>query len=523
VGDLNLRPGPITREIIGRIQAGVIDWEDGPNGIIRVNKAKMEEIWNIDLEGVLTILMSEWRLVEESPTEVLLRHETLKEGMLLEDWDVVRKSILPRSKVWVKDNQLHMIFLTRSASIETVAAQISDQLGYMVLPENIRNPDGSLWEGQWYQSQTLLIQGFWRWQEEVRGEKFNINPMSAWRDTCEQLRRLGLEPGNYEEPIHAETGITIRLNQAASSSRHESEDGASGGGGVRIPARGRGSEPDFEAEIKTSETHYKKRKCKVVIKGQTYRVTDPQADIFSEVMLKVGEQKGWLLSEEFKGNETQEIITQGPFQAKGTWYWLNLSEWREAKAAKVDKFSILIGDRRINFSQERPDSFDSAEEIFWNSTGLTKELWEIRWAGKGMTGRLRRMVKASKVKTPPQKVIHRILTAHLLPETICLPAAGSFIEVFEHLTSLPIHAARFWWKGDRINPGEVCPLQEIAIEYLPMSKGSKRALTLIWPGKVEHWLISTANFVTEILKILRTLKMSLTTFLRKLTLQNQKS
>jgi hypothetical protein len=101
LGNLNLRSGPITRELIGRFYAGVIEWKDGSQGIACVHKRTLEETWNLDRWGVKTILSSEWNCLEETEESIILQHDTLREGMLLEDWEAVRKAFIPRVKFWV--------------------------------------------------------------------------------------------------------------------------------------------------------------------------------------------------------------------------------------------------------------------------------------------------------------------------------------------------------------------------------------------------------------------------------------
>jgi hypothetical protein len=220
--------------------------------------------------------------------------------MLLEDWETVRKASLPRTKEWVKDNQLHAVFLTRSASTEVTANQLSEQLGYTVLAENLKTRDGSPWTGQWFQHQVLFIEGFWRRKENQRQEKFNVNRLYPWRDACEQLRRLELNSEDYEVPTAMGTGIVLLqkvqqpIDPISSISEEASADTGYGSDFFELP-----SEDEIPVEAKVAQPPEQQpdppealppnqTPAKLIIKGQMWPVGDPQTDLFEEVRSRTG-------------------------------------------------------------------------------------------------------------------------------------------------------------------------------------------------------------------------------------------
>jgi hypothetical protein len=163
VGDLALRPGPITRELIGRFWTGVMRWIEGDRGVALANRERLMEIWNLDKTGMETILFSEWKLIRETDEGYLVRHETLRQYMSLDDWEMIRKRALPRVQAWVVDDREHMLFLTATATKDIIAAQMSEQLGYTVCAEGILKMNGAPWDGYWNEYQKLIIVDYWRW------------------------------------------------------------------------------------------------------------------------------------------------------------------------------------------------------------------------------------------------------------------------------------------------------------------------------------------------------------------------
>jgi hypothetical protein len=165
----------------------------------------------LELEGVKTILSSEWNRRGETEDTIIIQHDSLREGMLLEDWEAAGKSSIPRIKIWVKDNQEHPLFLSISATPDIIASQISEQLGYTILAENLKEEDGTPWNGRGDQYQKIYIYGFWRWGEEKKNERFNVSQTNTIEDMKNQLTRLKLNPTDYEIPTEKGEEIIVRL------------------------------------------------------------------------------------------------------------------------------------------------------------------------------------------------------------------------------------------------------------------------------------------------------------------------
>jgi hypothetical protein len=344
IGDLNLRPGPITREIIGRLYSGIIEWRNGEQGMIVVHKKRLDEIWTLDRWGVRTILASEWNCIEETEEVYVLQHDTLREGMLLEDWEAIRKSFIPRIKVWVRDDQDHPLFLSMSASLEVIASQISEQLGYTVAAEKLKRSDRSPWEGYWSPHQTIFIDGFWRWSVEVKNERFNVSQTNTLQDMKEQLRRLDLEATNFVFPEERGDGVIVRSQAELVKETKPSKHMVAEKPTLPVPRLcvKRKSRPEEEKleEMPEKEVVWDPKEIDMeipplpsdsddeadpgrpkidedsdseedpsqglvgtlVIKEVSWPIGDRQIDPFLKAYFKEEEQEGWMLSERFRGN-----------------------------------------------------------------------------------------------------------------------------------------------------------------------------------------------------------------------------
>jgi hypothetical protein len=184
-----LRLGPVTRELIGRFPFGVAEWVEGDEGIASFNLELLKLIWNGEDTGVKTILGSEWFPMGEREGRILARHETLREGMLLEDWEAVKTREISRQTVIVRDDRDRPLFLELNASQELVARQISEQLGFTVEEENIRRSNGEHWEGCCGIDEKLCITDFWRWSENEKGERFKVSCTNTLRFGNREAKR----------------------------------------------------------------------------------------------------------------------------------------------------------------------------------------------------------------------------------------------------------------------------------------------------------------------------------------------
>jgi hypothetical protein len=188
---LRLRLGSITKEIIGRLPFGVLEWCDGKEGIALFHRQELRRAWNLEDQGIRNVLGSEWSILGEDENSITAQHETLREDMLLEDWEAIRTQKLATKKVVVRDNQDHHLFLNLDVSKELIARQLTEHLGYTIQAEDIKNVDYSEWEGSWAEDQKMCITGFWRWTENKKWERFNVSQTNTRRDMIEQLKRLG--------------------------------------------------------------------------------------------------------------------------------------------------------------------------------------------------------------------------------------------------------------------------------------------------------------------------------------------
>jgi hypothetical protein len=237
---------------------------------------------------------------------------------------------------------------------------------------------------------------------------------------------------------------------------------------------------------------------KLIIRGTTWPIGDQQTDLFLEAYFRGGDQKGWLISERFRGNETQEIVTKGHLRAGGTWYWINLSDWQTHPTQAPGKFAIIIGNRRITYEGPQPETREEAANAFWEKTGLSPLTWRIRWTPKGLSGRLLRKEEDESLFASASALSK---TPRLLPQIVRSPIKKSFPPYFEKLTGYSIKKVKLWFDGHYINPSDVPKNVDVGIEYTSRSKEPIRTLTIIWPEGIENWLVKADDLAEEITKI----------------------
>jgi hypothetical protein len=117
----------------------------------------------------------------------------------------------------------------------------------------------------------------------------------------------------------------------------------------------------------------------VVVRGSKWPVCEKQQDLFMVADLNGGGRKGWLISERFQGMEAQEVVTDGPLRAEGTWWWMETRNWLELHRHIANAFLVKISDKRIVYEGPMPESKKEAEDTFWEETGLRREEWKLVW------------------------------------------------------------------------------------------------------------------------------------------------
>jgi hypothetical protein len=535
VGDHNLRPGPITKELIGRFWSGAIEWRDGEKGIAEVHKERLGTIWNLDGTDVKMIILSEWNCLEESIEELLIQHDTLREGMLFEDWEAVRKEQLPRVTANVIDNQEHPLFLSMNASREIIARQITEQLGHTVEVEDIRNADMSPWEGQWVEYQKLYIDGFWRWSENKKDERFNVSIRNTRRDVIEQLRRLGLDPTNYESLEGHVDGVILKVRKGPPAESDDWND--SEGDMVEVamkekPLGKRRRSLDGERDPERPDygpfTHSPKRgdspNAFVIVRGTMWPSWDIAADLFEMAEMNGGGSKGRLISERFKGNESHEIVTKGPLRVEGTWNWIELRDWLPGLKYVPNAFSVKIGDKRITHNGPNPRTKDEAEGTFWEETGLKPEEWKLVWTRHDhLTGRLMRKTK-KECGVERANGILRVETKHpstsqhedrppasdqseeeitkatplILPQEIITPATGTLRSYFAKTIGFPLANIKLWHEGEKLKKSNVAQGLRVMVEYIPRTSTQIKFLRIVWPENMEVWVIKKSKLLLQL-------------------------
>jgi hypothetical protein len=214
--------------------------------------------------------------------------------------------------------------------------------------------------------------------------------------------------------------------------------------------------------------------------------------------------KGWLISERFEEKEYIEIATKGPLKADGTWFWINMKYWKESSEAVSGKFSILIGDKRIMYKKDPPNSKEEAEEIAWTTTGLSPNTWKLSWKGRGLTGRLIKIGGKAIVLGKKSQDILDSVTPRRLPPKIQTPNHGWSAQYFEEKTGYPAGKVKLRVQGQLRTFMGIPKNTEIDIEYTPRGASDVRPIRIIWPDHPEFWSVNVTKFEEELRLILST-------------------
>jgi hypothetical protein len=494
--NIRLRLGPITRELIGRFPFGIAEWVEGDKGIAAFSMEQLKLIWNVGEMGVRTILGSERFPMREREGKIVAQHNTLIEGMLLEDWEAVKTREITRKKVIVRDDRDRTLFLEMNVSKELIARQISEQLGFTVVEENIRISDYTPWEGCGMEGQKLYITDFWRWTENKKGERFNVSRTNTRRDAIEQLGRLGLDPTEYHTLEATGDGVVLRRERKAIIESEVSDQEE----GDMLEVAMREEERDPERPIKEKFPEPRKfsgdPRAKVIVRGTPWLVSEEFADLFEAAELKRGGKKGWLLSERFTGTEDQEIVTEGPLRVEGIWWSLEMRNWLETQRYMTDAFIMKIGNRKIIYEGPLPDSKGEAEDTFWEETGLRPEEWKIVWRhGNALTGKLMKRPKREQttgriVQLSATLPTEKSITPRQLPQEIRTPASGSLKTFFQKKIGYHLGKVKIWKDGQFLDTSLVPRNKDVYVQYLPRERAPDRAMAISWPDRLEIWLIS---------------------------------
>jgi hypothetical protein len=124
-----------------------------------------------------------------------------------------------------------------------------------------------------------------------------------------------------------------------------------------------------------------------------------------------------------------------------------MSEWKICRKTSNADFTVRIGHKRIAYTGSLPESREEAAARFWNTTGLSSHTWEIRWAPRGLGGRLPRRDDDEPEVLPDSP---QFVTPRLLPQLIHTPRKGSFKEYFSKLTGYSLKKTKLQLDGQPI-------------------------------------------------------------------------